>query len=162
MTKHVILLKGTANSGKTQTLLKLIDKLQEANFQDKKVVNNCCQKDCEDKRIVIDYKKFRIAICTGGDTEDILNKNIDYFKSCSWHIAICATRSKGKMIDVIKEFAQKQDAQIHIVRKGWVDDPEWSDNPRQQEACDLLIESTAQVMKIIIDGWIGAMIPEKS
>ena len=62
---------------------------------------------------------------------------------------------------VTKQGERKEDAQFHRVCKGWVDYPSSSDNPRQQEACDLLIESTAQVMKIIIDGWIDTMINEK-
>lgn len=161
MTKHVIALKGEYDSGKTQTLLNLINKLYEATSQNKRVVDNYNHKDCVDEKVAIEYKGIKIAICTGGDNEDVLDKNIAFFKNCDWDIAISATRSKGNTINTIEEFAEEEDAQFHTVQKGWVDNPSSSDNPRQQEACDLLIESTAQVMKIIIDGWIDTMINEK-
>lgn len=161
MTKHVIALKAEGDSGKTQTLLNLINQLYKATSQDKRVVDNCSNNNCEDKNVIIEYRGAKIAICTGGDNEDVLEKNITFFKNSDWDIAISATRSKGYTIHAIEEFAEKEDAQFHRVCKGWVDYPSSSDNPRQQEACDLLIESTAQVMKIIIDGWIDTMINEK-
>ena len=160
MTKHVIALKGEEDSGKTQTLLKLINMLYEgAHLSDRVKPFNVDEKGVKDainldQQVVIDYKGVKIAICTCGDNKEILQNNIDYFKKNDCDIAVSATRSKGETIKKILEFSNEEKANLHLVYKGWVEYPYLSNNLRQQEACDLLIESTAQAMMIIIDGLI--------
>lgn len=165
MTKHVIALSGEGDSGKTQTLLTLINKLYEAAHSSERVelfvLDEEGNKVHNDQRVVLEYRRMKIAICTGGDNEKILNDNIKFFNCHDWNIAISATRSKGETINAIKRFPNQEDVQFHTVFKGWVDYPSSSDNRRQQEASDLLVESTAQAMMIIIEGWIDEMIKEK-
>lgn len=164
MTKHVIALSGEGDSGKTSTLLTLINKLYEAAHSSERVelfvLDEEGNKVHMDKNVVIEYRGMKIAICTGGDNEDVLIENTKFFNSKGWDIAISATRSKGETRYEIEKFASEENAQFHTVFKGWVDSSS-SDNRRQQEASDLLVESTAQTMMIIIDGWIDEMIKKK-
>ncbi len=154
-------LSGEQDTGKTSTLLTLINKLYKAAHRSERVqlfmIDEEGKKIHMDQDVVIEYRGVKIAICTGGDKTKKLIENINFFNSHDWDIAISATRSQGSRS--ISAFAADNHTQPYKVLKGWVSNI--SLDSLQEKVCNLLIEATAQAMMIIIDGWIEEMLKEK-
>lgn len=91
--KAGIVLYGSANSGKTTTLQKLIkDLLNGSNYTvqgNTPVLNGndiqCCFEDISSKK--------KIAICTGGDTKWQIEQNLNYCKKIQADIFVMPARS---------------------------------------------------------------------
>jgi hypothetical protein len=108
--KHVIVLKGYNNDGKTSVLKCLIEELYNRNpqnwvgkqkFNPEKVD---VEKSKGEYRAVFNYKGIIIAIKTAGDTRDIIIKNFQYFGKCKVSIAITAVRVHEKnRADIVAE-----------------------------------------------------------
>lgn len=108
--KHVIVLKGYNNDGKTSVLKCLIEELYKRNpknwigkqkFNPEKVE---VEKSKGEYRAVFNYKGIIIAIQTAGDTRDIIIKNFQYFEKCKVSIAITAVRVHEKnRADIVAE-----------------------------------------------------------
>lgn len=92
MAKKLIVLYGPENTGKTETLNRLIGLLDES----KKVEGG---KLLEDRRVIAEYKEKgkKIAIATKGDGPKEINENISFFDGageCCCDIFITAIRIK--------------------------------------------------------------------
>jgi|WetSurMetagenome_2_1015567.scaffolds.fasta_scaffold55695_2 hypothetical protein len=159
--KHVIELIGVGNSGKSQTLNALIKKLYKASGNDDQVklfyTGDNGQKLVYENRETIEYRGKRISVCTFGDDLDAVEANIEYFEGQNCDIVVSAARSKGQTKEALDNYANNKNAKVDRVLKGWVDVPEMSENKRQQEASDILVEATAQALFVIIDGLIDKM-----
>lgn len=110
--KHVIVLKGYNNDGKTSVLKCLIEELYKRNPQGwmgKKKFNPDkvdVEKSTTEYCAVFNYKGIIIAIQTAGDTKDIIVRNFKYFEKHRASIAITAVRvhMEGKA-EIVAEHA---------------------------------------------------------
>lgn len=92
--KKVIALKGKSNQGKTSTIVKVIELLQE-KYPSWEVIDvyemggkeRCC--------IFITDKDLKIGITTQGDNEELIKKNVQPLVDDDCKIIICATRTRG-------------------------------------------------------------------
>jgi len=102
MEKQIIALYGRGGSGKTSTLKLVIEAFEhtpQANVQR--------LKDGVDIRALIIYGGLRIGIETQGDPNSRLAESLEIFVKEGCHIIICATRTRGNTVDLVKGYAPK-------------------------------------------------------
>lgn len=96
----IISLNGRPSCGKTHTLLMLCDMLSKSY----KVIDETLQGG-EDKRVTCEVGDMVVSVCTGGDSVEIIQENIDYFQNQNCDIAISACRSKAGPKWALESFA---------------------------------------------------------
>ena len=57
--------------------------------------------------LLSNFNNEKICICTGGDDQEVIENNINYFNSEKSTIAVSATRTKGDTKDLYDDFASK-------------------------------------------------------
>lgn len=109
--KKIIALYGSGKKGKTSTLKKLIEEMRkDSSFSEEE--EKAEQYLNDDERIICTYKNKKIAITTGGDTEDIIKENLAFFEEHECDILVTATRTKGKTVDYIEDYENKNNIKI--------------------------------------------------
>lgn len=109
--KKLIILSGSSNSGKSETLKYLVTKLGgtlTTNYDDKYICNK---------------GKLKILICTAGDYEETIEDNKNFFnQNIDYDIFISASRSYGSTLNNLKKWAD--DNRIYYIRvtKSWLED----------------------------------------
>ncbi len=109
--KKLIILSGSSNSGKSDTLKYLVTKLGgtlTTNYDDKYTCNK---------------GKLKLCICTAGDSASITNDNINFFnqhKNCD--VFISAARSSGATVNLLVDWANANKIDYIYVTKSWLED----------------------------------------
>ena len=109
--KKLIILSGSSNSGKSDTLKYLVTKLGGTltnNYDDKYICNK---------------GKLKICICTAGDSASITNDNINFFnqhKNCD--VFISAAKSSGATVNLLVDWANANKIDYIYVTKSWLED----------------------------------------
>lgn len=141
-TKTIIALSGSHNTGKTETLNYLIDKLLDSGGDI--IYGN---KSGKDKRVCISYKNKKIAISTFGDGKEELDENIELFKNRNCDICITATRartrSRCKTCQILSAYAEEIGTDIN-----------WIDKVTDKSNIDLINKAQAEDIKSFIDSII--------
>lgn len=109
--KKLIILSGSSNCGKSETLKLLVRKLG----------GKLTQK--YDDRYVCNKGKLKVAICTPGDNEYIANLNISFFnqnKKCD--VFISAARSSGATVNLLVDWANANKIDYIYVTKSRLED----------------------------------------
>lgn len=96
----ILSLNGRPNCGKTHTLIMVCDML--AN-ECKVIDETLCGGD--DKRVTYEVDDIVVSVCTGGDSVEIIQENIEYFLNQNCDIAISACRSKAGPKWALESFA---------------------------------------------------------
>ncbi len=110
MAKKLIILSGSDNSGKSETLKFLVTKLGgklTANYDDRYICRNTTS---------------TIAICTGGDDGYAINENIKFFlANMNCDVYISPARSKGVTIAALKGWANSNKINYLVLTKSWAE-----------------------------------------
>lgn len=96
MAKKLIILQGNPNIGKTTTLLRVIDSLMdERDFKAVKLP----QKRKDQRILLKNDQDFSIAICTAGDSLEIIEENYRFFlkNECDVMISACSINVETHM-----------------------------------------------------------------
>lgn len=94
-----LVLYGRSNTGKTGTLMKLMDLIKSKGYL---VINSTFPIDSfGDRRIITEIKGKRIGITSRGDTRAVLEEDYMWAGECDWFI--CASRTKGQTEDFINK-----------------------------------------------------------
>lgn len=116
MAKRLIILSGSDNSGKSETLKFLVTKLGgklTANYDDRYICKNTTS---------------TIAICTGGDDVYAINENINFFSTnMNCDVYISPARSKGATITTLEKWANSNKIDCLFLTKSW----SWAINENQ-------------------------------
>lgn len=108
MAKKLIIVSGSDNSGKSETLKFLVTKLGgklTANYDDRYICKNTTS---------------TIAICTGGDDGYAINKNINFFSTnMNCDVYISPARSKGETITTLEKWAKSNNIDCLFLTKSW-------------------------------------------
>ena len=107
----VIALFGRGDTGKTRCLGHLINLIH----RETKGCNLLYEG--QDMRVILGYMGQRIAICTWGDNEYEELLNINYIQGTNPDIAIVATRTKGKTVEVLESFCNQTNTTPKWVEK---------------------------------------------
>lgn len=108
--KKIIALYGAANKGKTTTLNILVDLLA--------VVSDYYNIErYYDSKAMFVINKKNIGVCTPGDNQEEIKKNIDFFNKNECEIIITATRTKGDGVTELEKFTKKQGIEIDWIIK---------------------------------------------
>lgn len=140
--KKIIALSGRSNTGKTQTLKLLIDKLDKVGVCKHKEV-----KEFNDIKRTYKYKETIISICTAGDAAYIIESNIKYFEQFNCDIAITAVRTKGRTRTVLNKFADKNNLKVQYINKTIDDRDADKVNQKQVEELFEIIDTTIKALK---------------
>lgn len=113
--KKLIILSGSSNSGKTETLICLAKKF--------KIIYEISCYSPNDFRYICDKNGIKICICTAGDGAPITNDSINFFnqnKNCD--IFISAARSSGATVNLLVDWANANKIDYIYVTKSWLED----------------------------------------
>lgn len=99
MKKQVLALYGTANSGKSTTLRKLFDLVQRAY---PKAHIKIIHPVVVDFTVIIEIDGVLIGIESQGDPGSRLAQSIEVFKKRGCIIIVCATRTRGGTVAIVK------------------------------------------------------------
>lgn len=129
---RIIGLYGHGSCGKSATLNFLKELLREAgkSLSQKPYPNS-------DTAETFEYKGLVICVAPGGDTEDIVERNVRYFKSKNCDVAISATRTSGGSVNALHRYEREVQTRIEWVRKSY----EYNLCQATQELCN---KETAQ------------------
>lgn len=102
--KKIIILSGKAKSGKTTTLLSVIEQLKKiaTKITDKRPN----RKNARDRTVIIEINGMIIIIITAGDTLEVIEKEFERVAPLACDILICATRTNGAGISHVKDIAK--------------------------------------------------------
>ena len=95
--KRVIVLRGTENTGKTQTIKKVYE-LMLAKYQVTRVHEKIYKREIT---CVLLVNNKKIGIESQGDPNSRLRRNLEYFVDINCEIIICATRTYGQTVDAV-------------------------------------------------------------
>lgn len=100
----IIALYGRSNTGKTEALKLLIDKMRENNY-------NLVDEDnrdyaTEDRCCVLEYMGKKVGVTSAGDDADILEKAFEFMLSYNCDLYICATHNKGKTVKYVEKLTE--------------------------------------------------------
>jgi hypothetical protein len=95
----IIAIRGVGNTGKTETI-KTFYRLLKSKYPTSKIENEV---DRLDIRVIITINGVKIGIESQGDPSSRLFESIPLFVRNQCSIIVCATRSKGKTVQLIKE-----------------------------------------------------------
>jgi ABC-type dipeptide/oligopeptide/nickel transport system ATPase component len=134
--EKIIGLYGKGNCGKSFTLKKLIQIFRESPNTHKE---ENIEDFGEDFRTTFTFKDKRVCIATGGDDNDYLKENCNYFKNNKFDIAISATRTSGETCDCLNNFAKKYNQQVTFYKKYIenLDDKKYQDALNELQAKEL-------------------------
>ncbi len=140
--KKIIALSGRSNTGKTQTLKLLMHKLDE--------FGECIERnenENTDRNRTYLYRGIKISICTGGDTDFIIESNIKYFEQTNCDIAITAVRTKGRTRTFLNKFADKNNLKVKYINKTIDGINADKINQKQVEELFEIIDTTIKALK---------------
>lgn len=108
----LIILSGSGNSGKSEALINLANKigiLSSQKYPFPKDFQAICKKGNK-----------TVAICTAGDSEDITNENINYFNNNISDVYISPARTKGATVATLEKWANSNKIDCIFLTKSWV------------------------------------------
>ena len=101
--KTLIAVRGVANRGKSTSIkesyLLLKRAYPKANVEELFIG--------EDITIIITINGMKVGIESQGDPNSRLFKSLPHFVEMGCHVIICATRTSGKTVDLVNEFADR-------------------------------------------------------
>jgi hypothetical protein len=104
MKNKIIALYGRGNSGKTTTLTLVIEAFER--FSKAKVIRLI---DGVDIQAIITIDSLKIGIETQGDPNSRLETSLNFFEQEGCVIIICATRTRGKTVDIVNNHKPNYD-----------------------------------------------------
>jgi len=111
-TQALIILSGVENSGKSTALITLINILREkASF----FYEECTTNKIRDRRAVIPFWKWKVAICTAGDDLGHVTNSLNFIRDMRCEIGIVAARPN--LVAQCKKWAAQRKTQIGELKK---------------------------------------------
>ncbi len=95
----IIAIRGVGNTGKTKTIKYVYD-LVKSKYPEAKIESEICRLDI---RVIFTVNGVKIGIESQGDPSSRLFESIPLFVKSQCNIILCATRTKGKTVQLIKE-----------------------------------------------------------
>jgi len=139
MENTIIVVRGVANVGKTQTI-KNVYELLKTKYKNTTTEHEIFKADM---RIVITINGIKIGIESQGDPSSRLFDSIEFFVRIKCNIIICTTRSRGATVDII----HKQEPEYTI---NWHDKLKIKGNVAQtQENLKMANTIVSEVEKLI-------------
>lgn len=111
---RIIGLYGHGNCGKSETLNELKELLRTKGKS-----LSLAEHSNSDIPETFDYNGIIVCVAPGGDTRAVVEENCQYFRKNECNIAITATRTKWGPVDALKEFAEKEGAEIEWIAKSY-------------------------------------------
>lgn len=104
---RIIGLYGHSNCGKSATL----NMLKELLRKEGKSISSQPHPD-SDTPETFEYKGMIVCVAPGGDTDEVVNNNVRYFKSKNCDVAISATRCKGCSVTELQKYEKEMGVKI--------------------------------------------------
>lgn len=111
---RIIGLYGHGNCGKSATLNMLKDLLRGAGRS-----VSCKPHPWSDAPETFEYKGMIVCVAPGGDTKNIVQSNVRYFKSKHCDVAISATRTSGGSVETLQRYEKEMQTRIEWICKSY-------------------------------------------
>ena len=111
---RIIGLYGHGSCGKSATLNMLKELLRVAG----KSISSKPHPWCEAPE-TFEYMGLIVCVAPSGDTKEIVEKNVHYFKSKQCDVAISASRTRQGSCDALNHFANTEGTQVEWVQKSY-------------------------------------------
>lgn len=139
MTKKVIALWGIANIGKSATIWKVYN-LLVSKYAVKKSEYEIFAKDI---RVVLTIYGIKIGIESQGDPDSRLEKSLELFIKVGCKIIVCATRTRGNTVNLVKKLEPKYEV-IWFQKKAQLNSSEY--DVSNKTMAQNIIKEIAKVM----------------
>ncbi|NQZ28324.1 MAG: hypothetical protein HRT55_18660 [Colwellia sp.] len=103
---RILVLCGSANSGKTTTLKQVI-RMLEISFSICDIEHRIESE--YDERVIFDVNGKKVGIETQGDPSSRLRESIPLFVNLNCDLIVCATRTRGQTVKTVIEHASSHD-----------------------------------------------------
>lgn len=106
--RKIIVVAGTANTGKTQSIRKFLENLgvfHEKQFGDLVLVVPPLA--AGNRRV--------LGVATGGDNLTVVRKSLAFIDRHRWDAIVCASKSQGATLTYVQAFAKSHAAQLIII-----------------------------------------------
>ena len=104
----IILVAGTANTGKTKSIRLFLESL--GVFHEKQI---------GDLVLVVPPlaagKKRTLGVATGGDNLTVVSKSLTFIEQYKWDVIVCASKSQGVTFGYVQRFAASHKAQLIVI-----------------------------------------------
>ncbi len=128
-------------TGKTDTLNLLIDLLEAAASSSSMPAPQPIGRDrCK----VVRYRGLTVGVCTGGDNEDVVRENRDFFERHACDVGVTAARSWGRTHWVMHDYAKRCGARMIWVKRRVTDAGYEQANMQQARELLALVERQAE------------------
>lgn len=107
----LIILSGSGNSGKSESLIKLANKIGISSSQQYPFP--------KDFQAICKKGNKTVAICTAGDSDAITTANMAYFNNNISDVYISAARTKGATVDKLTKWAKSNNIDCLFLTKSW-------------------------------------------
>lgn len=111
---RLIGLYGHANCGKSATL----NMLKELLRAEGKSISSEPHPE-SDTPETFEYNGMVVCVAPGGDTKEIVESNVRYFKDKNCDVAITATRCRGGSVEALRRFEKENDVKIEWIQKSY-------------------------------------------
>ena len=111
---RIIGLYGHGNCGKSATLNMLKELLR---VEGKSVSSK--PHPWSDSPETFEYKGMIVCVAPGGDTDEIVDANVRYFKAKQCDVAISSTRTSGGSVEALQRYEKKMQTKIEWIRKSY-------------------------------------------
>jgi hypothetical protein len=142
MKPTIIALIGRGNCGKTKTLIRvlaLLEKEPGAKVLEKREITK------KDWLAIILIGSTKIGITTEGDPGGQLDISLDYFIEVNCHIIICACRTSGRTMDMLRKL--EGSFELHLIRQEYDNESEAQlriQETKAAEILDLIAQTTSK------------------
>jgi hypothetical protein len=101
----VILVSGVSNSGKTKSIRKFLE--NRGIFHLRRIGDITAIFPIQRSG-----KARVLAVASGGDDPYVVNRNLAFFAQHKWDVVVCASRSRGRTVQLVANFAQRYKARL--------------------------------------------------
>jgi len=101
--RTIFALKGVSNTGKTQTI-NFVRRFIEECYKDCKTAHDPLRRGSKEITLILQVGNTKIGIESQGDPNSRLFNSIPYFVNQGCDIIVCATRTRGATVELVKSY----------------------------------------------------------
>lgn len=143
--KKIFALWGKHDSGKSQTILKVIDVMR--NLADEILFEEPYGEHTgHDVAIVIKIKGVIIGITSRGDREEQLKYNLEIFLEQGCVVILCPTRSQKKTVTYTEKFSRDNNYELVWIEKTRSDDEKSNNKLNHKDAESIINQINSNIL----------------
>jgi hypothetical protein len=103
----IILVCGVSNSGKTRSIRQFLERRKIFHMKRGDITAVL--------PIQKNGKELDLGVASGGDTLNIVKKNLAFIDRHDWDIIVCASKSRGQTVRFVEDFARRNGVRLVMI-----------------------------------------------